>query len=90
MQITYRHEDTFKYTQIRFSDARGTHGADITVIKAIRERGEKILWEPATIRFSQNELSLADAYVMLAATHAAIDEARKLDELYPPDSVVAE
>lgn len=90
MKITYRHEDTFKYTQIRFSDTRGTHGADITIIKAIRERGEKILWQPATIRISQNELSLADAYVMLAATHAAIDEARKLDATYPPDSVVAE
>ena len=90
MQITYRHEDTFKYTQIRFSDARGTHGADITVIKSVDSSDDVLTWQPATIRISQNELSLADAYIMMAATHAAIDEARKLDELYPPDSVVAE
>ena len=55
MKITYRHEDTFKYTQIRFSEARGTHGADITVIKAIRERGEKVLWEPATVNHRNGE-----------------------------------
>jgi len=90
MKITYRHEDTFKYTQIRFSDTRGTHGADITIIKAANSRDGVLIWEPATIRISQNELSLADAYVMMAATHAAIDEARKLDATYPPDSVVAE
>ena len=60
MKITYRHEDTFKYTQIRFSDARGTHGADITIIKSPDSRKGILVWQPATIRISQNELSFRD------------------------------